>query len=307
MISSNVPRIHELWALPLQVLLLFALLYYFLGLAFLAGVIIIVVMIPVNSRITAAIGRATASLLKHKDQRLQIFAEALAAAKALKMLALEGSVPFVLLLFFSFSFSFSFPLCNTHKAHEHLLHFYTHLFSTSLCLLCFVLFCFTSFYLVLHCFPLFYFALLCPPSCPDCPNQTQFSHAAYLVSQYHPCCLSFIPSTVETLASEARAHELKYLGRRKYLDALCVLLWACMPILVPLVTFAAVASWENEAPSQQALFTSLGLLGQLVFPMNGAIRVLRLVNNSFSLSHTHTHTHTDTLLLHTLRYTTTKR
>ena len=71
-----------------------------------------------------------------------------------------------------------------------------------------------------------------------------------------------------------RQLELKHLKARKYLDAICVYLWAAMPVLVPLATFSTVVWMQahgygyDHSLSTSAVFTSLSLLHMLIFPMN---------------------------------------
>lgn len=43
------------------------------------------------------------------------------------------------------------------------------------------------------------------------------------------------------LSSQERSQELVFLGVRKYLDAVCVFLWAATPVIVPFATFSTTA------------------------------------------------------------------
>ena len=45
---------------------------------------------------------------------------------------------------------------------------------------------------------------------------------------------------------QSREQELKYLKGRKYLDALCVYLWATTPVLISVLTFAIFAILGNQ-------------------------------------------------------------
>ena len=67
----------------------------------------------------------------------------------------------------------------------------------------------------------------------------------------------------------ARAEEIRFLGARKYLDAMCVYLWAATPVLVSLATFAALV-WtdSNGGLTPAVVFTAVTLLNQLIFPLN---------------------------------------
>ena len=62
--------------------------------------------------------------------------------------------------------------------------------------------------------------------------------------------------------------ETKYLARRKYFDALCVFLWASMPLLVPFATFLTTVVIVRESLTVSQVFTTLALLNMLIFPMN---------------------------------------
>ncbi len=72
----------------------------------------------------------------------------------------------------------------------------------------------------------------------------------------------------------ARAEELRFLGARKYLDALCVYLWAATPVLVSLATFGTLVWFHGSADhgdsglSPSKVFTAVTLLNQLIFPLN---------------------------------------
>jgi ATP-binding cassette subfamily C (CFTR/MRP) protein 10 len=77
----------------------------------------------------------------------------------------------------------------------------------------------------------------------------------------------------------ARAAEMRFLGARKYLDALCVYLWAATPVLVSLATFGTLVLFQDrtessgDTPEHSALtpsrvFTAVTLLNQLIFPLN---------------------------------------
>lgn len=82
----------DLWIIPLQVIVAFALLYMQVNVGFLAGVAMIVIMIPINSVIAQRIAKATGELMKHKDSRIAILAEALKGMLALKCGNLEEEV-----------------------------------------------------------------------------------------------------------------------------------------------------------------------------------------------------------------------
>jgi ATP-binding cassette subfamily C (CFTR/MRP) protein 10 len=155
--------LHELWSLPLQVLVTFALLYWSVSYAFFVGVALVVVMVPLNLLVARAIGRATEQLMIRKDRRTRVVSEALSGIKSVKMLALE----------------------------------------------------------------------------------------TWLVGE----------------SSKEREEEMKYQGIRKYLDAVCVFLWANTPLLVPYATFLT-STLSGNKPSAADVFLTVALLNMLIYPMN---------------------------------------
>ena len=162
-VANCFKSIHDLWALPIQIVVACALLYLNIKAAFVAGIVVIVIMIPLNSAIAKKIGTATDSLMKAKDLRIKVVTEALGNITSMKMAGLEGAVL--------------------------------------------------------------------------------------------------------GASSEFRARELKYLAQRKYLDSLCVFLWALTPVIVPFVTFVTT-EYMNVELSASDVITALALLNMLIFPMN---------------------------------------
>ncbi|XP_062527496.1 ATP-binding cassette sub-family C member 10 isoform X2 [Bombyx mori] len=67
--------------------------------------------------------------------------------------------------------------------------------------------------------------------------------------------------------SGARAEEMRYLRGRKYLDAVCVVLWATTPVLVAALTLGthALRGQPLEAPT---VFTTVALINMLIAPLN---------------------------------------
>jgi ATP-binding cassette subfamily C (CFTR/MRP) protein 10 len=141
-VASCVKSLHDLWALPCQLTLAFIFLYLQVRIGFLAGLGIILIMIPINTKIASLINSATAKMMTHKDKRLAVVTEAVRGMKAIKMLNLES-----------------------------------------------------------------YFMLK---------------------------------------SENERNLEWNWLFRRKFLDALCVFLWASLPVIVPAVTFIATILWGDD-------------------------------------------------------------
>ena len=62
--------------------------------------------------------------------------------------------------------------------------------------------------------------------------------------------------------NNARKTELKHLAGRKYLDALCVYLWATTPVLISVLTFVTYAMLGNTLTAAK-VFTSVALFSML--------------------------------------------
>lgn len=162
-VCDCVKTLHDLWALPLQIVVAFALLYLQVKFAFLAGICIILFMLPVNTVIAKRIGKATVQLMKHKDKKLQVLSESTRSMKGIKMFGWEDVV---------------FRMSNGH-----------------------------------------------------------------------------------------RELEMSFLAQQKYLDAVCVFLWACLPVIVPFATLATAILSDQQVTAAK-VFTTLALLGLLIIPMN---------------------------------------
>ncbi|CAH2245853.1 jg8527 [Pararge aegeria aegeria] len=67
--------------------------------------------------------------------------------------------------------------------------------------------------------------------------------------------------------SEARVKELKYLRGRKYLDAVCVVLWATTPVLVAALTLGTHAL-RGQVLNAPIVFTTVALINMLIAPLN---------------------------------------
>ncbi|CAG9578746.1 unnamed protein product [Danaus chrysippus] len=67
--------------------------------------------------------------------------------------------------------------------------------------------------------------------------------------------------------NEARKKELHYLRGRKYLDAICVVLWASTPVLVAALTLGthSLRGLTLDAPT---VFTTIALINMLIAPLN---------------------------------------
>ncbi|RWS30364.1 hypothetical protein B4U80_09452 [Leptotrombidium deliense] len=81
----------------------------------------------------------------------------------------------------------------------------------------------------------------------------------------------------ETLFSERidqfRRKEMKYMKGRKFLDAICVYLWATTPVIISWLSFTTFVLLHNELTSAK-VFTSLALFNMLIMPLNALPWVL---------------------------------
>ncbi|KAL6741905.1 hypothetical protein Aduo_015112 [Ancylostoma duodenale] len=170
-ISTDVDRIvnfcnsfHAFWSLPVQLGIALYLLYREVGTAFLAGVMVAIILIPLNKKVTDSIGRMSVKLMHCKDQRIKLVRETMEGIRAVKASAWE---------------------------------------------------------------PFF-----------------------------------------EKKISELREDELKYLKARKYLDAVCVYLWASAPLLITICILTTYTLSLHEKLTAAKAFTCLALVNILIMPLN---------------------------------------
>lgn len=88
-IVNSCVSFHSFWSIPFQLFTTLYLLYTQLGLAFLAGVIFAIILIPINRQIAMKIGQLSQGLMTAKDGRIGITAETIAGAKHIKLNAWE--------------------------------------------------------------------------------------------------------------------------------------------------------------------------------------------------------------------------
>ena len=157
------PSLHAAWSLPFQFGVTLILLYQQVGISFLAGVIITVLLIPVNKCIANKIGDLSTKMMEAKDGRVSIMSELLSGIRVIKFFNWEG----------------------------------------------------------------------------------------------------VFTDKVNTV----RSKELKYLAGRKYLDALCVYLWATTPVLISVLTFVIYVLLGNTLTAAR-VFTSVALFSMHTGPLN---------------------------------------
>ncbi|CAN0919726.1 ABC transporter C family member 13 [Linum grandiflorum] len=80
---------HDIWSLPLQIGIALYLLYTQVRFAFLAGLAITILLIPVNKWISERIASATEKMMKQKDERIRRTGEILSHIRTLKMYGWE--------------------------------------------------------------------------------------------------------------------------------------------------------------------------------------------------------------------------
>ncbi|KAL5152694.1 ABC transporter C family member 13 [Glycine soja] len=80
---------HDMWSLPLQIGVALYLLYTQVKFAFVSGLAITILLIPVNKWISQLIARATEQMMKEKDERIRRTGELLTYIRTLKMYGWE--------------------------------------------------------------------------------------------------------------------------------------------------------------------------------------------------------------------------
>ncbi|NXL15371.1 MRP7 protein, partial [Setophaga kirtlandii] len=154
---------HELWSLPVQLAITLYLLYQQVGIAFLGGVALALLLVPINKIIANRIMVNNQEMLKHKDTRVKLMTEFLCGIRVIKFYAWE----------------------------QH--------FSTRI------------------------------KSC--------------------------------------RAKELQKLRAISYLDALCVYMWAALPVVISIAIFVTYVLLGHQLTATK-VFTALALVGMLILPLN---------------------------------------
>ncbi|XP_050807528.1 ATP-binding cassette sub-family C member 10 isoform X2 [Gopherus flavomarginatus] len=154
---------HEVWSLPFQFAITLYLLYQQVGVAFLGGLALALMLVPVNKVIANRIMENNKEMLKHKDTRVKLMTEFLCGMRVIK--------------------------------------FYT--------------------------------------------------WEQHFGARINAC----------------RAKELQKLRAIKYLDAVCVYLWAALPVVVSIVIFITYVLLGHQLTATK-VFTALALVGMLILPLN---------------------------------------
>ncbi|XP_060871850.1 LOW QUALITY PROTEIN: ATP-binding cassette sub-family C member 10-like [Metopolophium dirhodum] len=75
---------HSMWSVPFQLVVVLYLLYQQLGIAFLSGVFVTILLIPINKVITSNIGKLSGKLMKEKDKRVKLMSEIIKGIRVIK-------------------------------------------------------------------------------------------------------------------------------------------------------------------------------------------------------------------------------
>ncbi|NXW92597.1 MRP7 protein, partial [Alopecoenas beccarii] len=154
---------HEVWSLPFQFAIAFYLLYQQVGIALLGGLVLILLLVPINKVIADCIMMNNREMLKHKDTRVKLMAEFLRGIRVIKFYTWE-------------------------------------------------------------------------------------KHFSTRINAY-------------------RLKELQKLRAIKYLDAVCVYLWAALPVVVSIAIFVTYVLLGHQLTATK-VFTALALVGMLILPLN---------------------------------------
>ncbi|XP_039245421.1 multidrug resistance-associated protein 7 isoform X3 [Pipra filicauda] len=154
---------HEVWSLPFQFAITLYLLYQQVGVAFLGGLILSLLLVPINKILANYIMMNSKEMLKHKDTRVKLMTEFLSGIRVIKYYAWEK-------------------------------HFGTRI-------------------------------------------------------------------------NACRAKELQKLRAMSYLDAVCVYLWAALPVVISIAIFVTYALLGHQLTATK-VFTALALVGMLILPLN---------------------------------------
>ncbi|XP_048203673.1 ATP-binding cassette sub-family C member 10 isoform X2 [Perognathus longimembris pacificus] len=83
---------HEAWGLPLQLAITLYLLYRQVGLAFVSGLLLALLLVPVNKVIATRIMASNQEMLQHKDARVKLMTELLSGIRVIKFFGWEQAL-----------------------------------------------------------------------------------------------------------------------------------------------------------------------------------------------------------------------
>uniref|UniRef100_A0A8C2YRI5 ATP-binding cassette sub-family C member 10 n=1 Tax=Chinchilla lanigera TaxID=34839 RepID=A0A8C2YRI5_CHILA len=83
---------HEAWGLPLQLAITLYLLYQQVGLAFVGGLVLALLLVPINKVIATRIMASNQDMLQHKDARVKLMTELLSGIRVIKFFGWEQAM-----------------------------------------------------------------------------------------------------------------------------------------------------------------------------------------------------------------------
>jgi ABC-type multidrug transport system fused ATPase/permease subunit len=83
--------VNTLWSAPLQITIALIFLWQQLGIATLAGIVFMIILLPFNGYITTKMRNIQILMMKEKDKRVKLMNEILNGIKVLKLYAWENS------------------------------------------------------------------------------------------------------------------------------------------------------------------------------------------------------------------------
>jgi len=90
-IEEFLPLINSMWSAPLQIIIAVYLLWQQLGIATLAGVSVMLILMPINGFVAMRLRLLQTALMKLKDKRIKLMNEILGGIRVWKMYAWEKS------------------------------------------------------------------------------------------------------------------------------------------------------------------------------------------------------------------------
>jgi ABC-type multidrug transport system fused ATPase/permease subunit len=88
-LDNTMPFLHMVWSGPLQVVVAFVLLFRIVSWSALAGLLVLILMVPTNVAITRVLATIQKTTAKHKDSRLKLVNEVLQGIRLIKYFAWE--------------------------------------------------------------------------------------------------------------------------------------------------------------------------------------------------------------------------
>ncbi|PRP88412.1 hypothetical protein PROFUN_03326 [Planoprotostelium fungivorum] len=85
------PFVHVLWGAPLMIVVVLSLLYTILGYSAVAGIVIMLSVVPINSQITRAVRSLHKEVMENRDKRVEATNEVLNGIRIIKLFAWESS------------------------------------------------------------------------------------------------------------------------------------------------------------------------------------------------------------------------